>query len=548
MTSIARALALCAAVLLAPALAPAAVPSRPVVDAPAGEARGVAEGDVLVFKGLPYAQPPVGPARWTAPRPMPRWQGVRDAAEFGPACVQPPSQPGSIYADRNAPTSEDCLLLNIWTPKGARHAPVFFWIHGGSLAGGAGSQDMYNGEQMARRGVVVVTINYRLGVLGYLAHPELSSESPEGVSGNYGLLDQIQALRWVRRNIEAFGGDPGNVTIAGESAGGLSVLYLLASPPARGLFAKAIAESAYMITTPELKRAAHGLPSAESAGLDLAGKLGAANIAALRAMEPLALTEKAARAGFQPFGNIDGHVLTQQVFETFEKGQQAPVPLLAGFNAGEIRSLRVLAPQPPASAAIYESEIRKRYGDLADAFLKLYPSSNLEESILAATRDAMYGWTAEEMIRKQAAIGQPAYLYLFDHGYPAADDHGLHAFHASELPYVFGTLDRLAPAWPHPPSTPEEQALSDAMLGYWTSFARTGVPVAPGEPAWPAYGRDERYMHFEARPVPSEHVMPGMYTLNEEVVCRRRASGNTPWNINVGLWAQPLPPPSPACP
>ena len=302
-----------------------------------------------------------------------------------------------------------------------------------------------------------------------------------------------------------------------------------------------------MITTPELKQAAFGLPSAESAGSDLQKKLGAADIAAMRAMDPMALTVKAAGSGFQPFGNIDGRVLTQQVFEAFEKGQQNPVPLLAGFNQGEIRSLRVLAPQPPASAAVYESEIRKRYGDLADAYLKLYPGADLEQAILASTRDAMYGWTAEEMIKKQAAIGQPAYLYEFDHGYPAADEHALHAFHASELPYVFGNFDRLPPNWPKPPSTAEEAALSDAMLGYWTSFARTGVPVAEGQPAWPAYGAAGDYMHFEARPVPSDHLMPGMYTLNEQVVCRRHASGNTPWNINVGLWAQPVGPPSPAC-
>jgi para-nitrobenzyl esterase len=542
-----RTLTICAAALLLPAMAPAEGAPRPVVDAPAGSARGVAEDGVLVFKGLPYAQPPVGAGRWKAPQPLPRWQGVRDAENFGPACVQPVPQPGGIYYEKPQPMSEDCLLLNIWAPKGARNAPVFFWIHGGSLVGGAGSEDMYDGTRMARRGVVVVTINYRLGVLGYLAHPELSAETKDGVSGNYGLLDQIQALRWVKANIRAFGGDPSNVTVAGESAGGLSVLYLLASPPARGLFAKAIAESSYMITTPALKQAVHGLPSAESAGMDLQKKLGAANIAALRAIDPMVLTPKAVAAGFQPFGNLDGHVLTRQIVDVLDRGEQAPVPVLAGFNQGEIRSLRVLAPQPPASAAIYESEIRKRYGDLADAYLKLYPSTDLEQAILASTRDAMYAWTAERLIRKQAAIGQRAYLYDFDHGYPAADEHALHAFHASELPYVFGALDRLSPAWPKPPSTPGEEALSDAMLDYWTTFARTGDPVAKGQPAWPAWGKEARYMHFEAGPEPSTHPLPGMYDFNETVVCRRRAEGKVPWNINVGLWAQPLPPATPGC-
>jgi para-nitrobenzyl esterase len=325
------------------------------------------------------------------------------------------------------------------------------------------------------------------------------------------------------------------------------VLYLLAAPPARGLFDKAIAESSYMITTPELKQAAFGLPSAESAGVALAKKLNAPDIAALRAMDAQTLSDKAVAAGFQPFGNIDGRVLTQQIVEALDKGQQAPVPVLAGFNQGEIRSLRVLAPQPPASAAIYEAQIRKQYGDLADAFLKLYPSTDMEQSILATTRDAMYAWTAERLIRKQAAIGQRAYLYEFDHGYPAADDHALHAFHASELPYVFGRLGNLPPYWPKPPSTPAEQALSDAMVGYWTSFARTGVPTAAGQPDWPDFAKDQGYMHFVATPEASEHVLPGMYAFNEEVVCRRRAAGTQAWNINVGLWSPPLPPPAPGC-
>ena len=212
------------------------------------------EGDLRVFKGIPYALPPVGSARWKPPSPMPRWAGVRKATEFGPACFQPKAQLSSIYAWTPVPMSEDCLTLNIWAPTGARKAPVFFWIHGGALTTGSSRDALYDGARLAEQGIVVVSINYRLGVLGWLAHPELSEESPLGISGNYGLLDQIEALQWVRRNIGAFGGDPSNVTIAGESAGGLSVMYLMAAPPARGLFAKAIAESAYMISTPELKQ------------------------------------------------------------------------------------------------------------------------------------------------------------------------------------------------------------------------------------------------------------------------------------------------------
>ena len=280
---------------------------------------------------------------------------------------------------------------------------------------------------------------------GWLAHPELSKESPLGISGNYALLDLIEGLKWVKQNIGAFGGDPANVTIAGESSGGLSVMYLMASPPARGLFAKAIAESAYMITTPELKKAAFGLPSAEESGVKLAAALHAPDIAAMRAMDAGTLSSAAPKAGYAPFGSIDGHLLPRQLVEVFDKGEQAPVPLLAGFNSGEIRSLRMLAPRPPATQADYEKAIRDRYVDLADEFLQLYPATNMEESILATTRDALYGWTAVRLVKKQAAKGLPSFLYFFDHGYPSEDAAGLHGFHASELPYVFGTFDGTPP-------------------------------------------------------------------------------------------------------
>ena len=239
----------------------------PVVRAPAGTVQGAAEDGLRVFKGIPYARPPVGALRWKAPAPLPAWQGVRKADAFGPACVQPRLPTPNIYTNPPARMSEDCLTLNVWAPKAAKKLPVFVWIHGGALVGGYSHEPIYDGARMASRGeVIVVSVNYRLGILGYLAHPELSAESKEGISGNYGLLDQIAALQWVKRNIEAFGGDPSNVTIAGESAGGLSVMYLMASPPARGLFDKAIAQSAYMITTPELKQGRHGLPLVEGPG------------------------------------------------------------------------------------------------------------------------------------------------------------------------------------------------------------------------------------------------------------------------------------------
>ena len=530
-------------------LGPAAhAQSGPTVDSPAGEVMGRTEGALHVFKGLPYAAPPVGPGRWAPPKPAPKWSGVRDAARFGPACYQPQSAAaGNIYADDPGPMSEDCLSLNIWTPADARGAPVFVWIHGGALWGGASSEAIYDGAKLATRGVVVVSINYRLGVLGYLAHPGLSAESPLHVSGNYGLLDQIEALRWVKRNIGAFGGDPSNVTIAGQSAGGLSVLYLMASPQARGLFSKAIAQSAYMISTPDLRERRFGETPAEDAGVALAAKLHAPDIAALRAMDAGKLTNEAAAARFSPFAAIDGHVLTAQLVDVFDKGEQAPVPVLAGFTSGEIRSLLILAPSSPPNASTYERIIRERYRDLADDYLRLYPSTILRESILAATRDALYGWTAERLVRKQAALGEPSFLYLFDHGYPAADAAGLHAFHASEVPYVFGTLDRTPPHWPKVPPTAAEAELSQDMIDYWSSFARTGAPKARHAPAWPPFGASGAFMAFKDVPQPGAGLFPGMYALQEQVVCRRRLAGDLAWNWNTGLASPPLPDPDARC-
>lgn len=513
-----------------------AMAQSPTVEAPAGAMEGSQQGGVRVFKGIPYARPPVGPMRWKPPEKLPAWQGVRKATAFGPACVQPRSRAVSIYTNPPEKMSEDCLTLNIWAPGQARNLPVFVWIHGGALVSGYGHEALYDGARMAERGdVIVVSINYRLGILGYLAHPALSSESSEGISGNYGLLDQIAALEWVQRNIAAFGGDPGNVTIAGESAGALSVMYLMASPRARGLFHKAIAQSAYMIATPELKHGRFGLPSAEGAGAQAMTALGAADLAALRDMNAEQLTQSAATKGYGPWGTVDGKVLTRQLVDTWDRGEQAPVPMLAGFNEGEIRSLRILLPPAPASAAAYEAAIRERYGDLAEHFLRLYPSSNIGESMLAATRDALYGWTSTRLAIGQTAIGQRGYLYLFDHGYPEADEKGLHAFHAAELPYVFGTAGSTPPYWPRVPDGVADRRLSAAMMEYWLSFARTGTPSAKGQPAWKPYGPDAHYMRFAQAPRPGTRLFPGMFALHEATVCRRRAAGDQPWNWNTGV-------------
>lgn len=544
-----RLCAMIAGVVLGGALAGASL-AQPVVDAPAGSLRGEALTGVDVYRGVPYALPPTGWRRWRPPAEMPRWRATRDAVRFGSACHQPVGRSASIYSAAQDPTmSEDCLFLNVWAPQGATRAPVFVWIHGGALAAGASDEAMYDGARMAAsQGMLVVSINYRLGILGYMAHPELSSESRRNVSGNYGLLDQIAALRWIQANIGAFGGDPENVTIAGESAGGLSVMYLMAAPQARGLFQRAIAQSAYMLSTPELRSSRYGGPTAEGVGLWLQSVVMGQNLAAMRAMNPQTLTMAAAQAGYSPLGTIDGEVLPEQLVQIFDRGEQAPVPLMAGFNAGEIRSLRSLAPQVPAEVATYEAEIRARYGDLADEFLRLYPSGDLPDSILATPRDGLYGWTAERLARRQTRLGQPAFLYYFDHGYPSADEADLHAFHASELPYVFGTTDRTPPRWPAIPDTPVERGLSDAMMAYWGSFARGEAPRAPGQPDWPAYGTTQTYMAFEKGPVVRERLMPGMYELHEAAVCRRRVAGGVPWTTNFGIVSPPLPPSAPACP
>ena len=521
--------------------------SAPIVQAPAGGLRGTSEGSFNIFRGIPFAEAPLGSRRWKAPVPKARWNGVRDATAFGPACFQPVTKLNNIYARDPWPMSEDCLSLNVWAPKNAKNAPVFVWIYGGALWGGTNRDPLYDGARFAERGIVFVSINYRLGILGWLAHPELSAESQEGLSGNYGLLDQVEALRWIKANIGSFGGNPGNVTISGESAGGLSVMYLMASPLARGLFHKAIAQSAYMISTQELKVAKYGTPSAEQSGIDIGKKLNATSLAALRAMDPGKLTDAASAAGYSPFGAVDGKILPRQLVDSFDRGEQAKVPILAGFNEGEIRSLRILVLPPPATAAEYEQRIRASYGDLADDFLRLYPTADYKESILATTRDSLYSWTAERLVRKQTEIGQPSYLYLWDHGYPAADSAGLHAFHASEIPYVFGSFDGTPPLWPKVPGTASERKLSDTIIDYWTSFASSGTPRSAGAPAWPAYQGAQNYMHFAAAPRASVNPLPGMYEFNEELMCRRRASGDQPWNWNVGLASPKVPPKSANC-
>jgi para-nitrobenzyl esterase len=519
----------------------------PQVRVHAGVLQGVSEADsrVTAFKGIPYAKPPTGDLRWRPPVPAPAWDGVLDARAYGHACLQPPPQPAGIYSGGIATLGEDCLTLNVWAPTGAHRLPVMVWIHGGALVGGSSSEPLYDGVNIAKQGVVYVSINYRLGLLGYLAHPALSAESPQHLSGNYGLLDQIEALRWVRDNIAAFGGDPKQVTIAGESAGGLSVIELLASPLARGLFTRAIVQSGYMPSYRALHDESFDLPSAEVAGAAMAKLAGASSAAELRAVDLVKLFQAGLATGWQPEPVIDGITLKRQLAETFARGEQAKVPVLAGFNEGEIRSLLYLMPKAPDSQSAYEADVRRRFGPKASEFLAVYPGVDPKADVMASIRDGLYGFAAQYLVQQQAVAGQPAYLYFFRHSTPAERARDLAAFHASELPYVFGQVGEsgaLGPNWPRPPLTSAESKLSEAMTGYWTSFVRNGVPKASGEPDWPRYTVQQRaYLDVDDRPAVARDLLPSAFAFAEALVAGRRQQGHS-WRLDIGFSAFPPPP------
>jgi para-nitrobenzyl esterase len=434
---------------------------------------------VMVFKGVPYAQPPTGDLRWKAPKKAAAWEGARDAAQFPPTCMQQPYAPGSLYYQKLENLSEDCLYLNIWTAaKSAKERrPVMVWIHGGALTRGSGSTPTYDGEALVKKGVVLVTINYRLGIFGFFAHPALTKESDRNSSGNYGILDQISALEWVQKNIAAFGGDPKRVTIFGESAGSWSVNLLTATPLARGLFHRAIGQSGGRFSS------STSLAEAEKTGIKLAAALGVTGggdeLAALRAKSAEDLLKHNTLAG----PAVDGWMLPASVREIFETGKHNDVPLMVGSNADE--GTAFVAPEMTQSPEAYKSGIERRYGADAAEVLKLYPGATKDEvrtSMLNAMRDQTFMWQMRKWAELASSKGKSkAYLYYFTRVPPGPGSERFGAFHAAEIAYAFGNLN------PPRPWEEADRKLSETMMGYWVNFAATGDPNGKGLPKWPAY-------------------------------------------------------------
>jgi len=449
--------------------------------------------DVRSFKGLPYAGPPTGDLRWRAPQPVAPWSGERRADQFGPRCMQT-ARLGDIDP-LNKRMSEDCLYLNVWTPaKSAdERLPVMVWIYGGSFNVGAGSEPWYDGANLAKKGVIFVTLNYRVDVFGFLAHPELTAEGARHASGNWGLLDQLAAIRWVKQNIAAFGGDPGKITIFGESAGSLSVSALMASPLGKGLFQRAIGESGAMLYPEKSPYALPSLAKAEQAGQSLAGMLDTNSLAELRAKPADALLDAVAK---NPAGTaisrgpiIDGAVLPANATELFRKGEQNDVDLLAGSNAdeGTLFAARVPTPTPEAFA----EQVRKLFGSQADAVMQAYPAATPEQtkaSFAALLGDQLISYPTFLWDISQARTGKaPTYRYFFDHRPPAPAtsltplaSNGV--FHTAEITYVFDNLQ--VRDWPW---TQEDRRRAEIVSTYWTNFAKTGNPNGPRVPEWPAY-------------------------------------------------------------
>lgn len=459
-----------------------------------GLLQGAAEDALTVYRGIPFAAPPVGKLRWRAPQPATKWDGVRETVKFAPDPYQ---------GDGKGNVSEDCLYLNLWTPAKSAddRIPVLVWIYGGGFSFGSTSTPTHNGEHLARKGVVLVSINYRVGPLGFLAHTELSAESSREVSGNYGLLDLIAGLQWVQKNIAAFGGDPNRVTIFGESAGGIAVSMLCASPLAKGLFHGAISQSGGSFGPPRpttypgenMKR----LADAEQAGLAYANRAGAASVAELRKLTPDKLPAGFGSGAAWPI--IDGWVILDDQYKLYEAGRFNDVAILVGYNSDEGLSF-----SREKTSEEFRVNAEKRYGPFAAKLLAAYPvgTNSVPKSARDLMRDAAFGWHTWSWARLQARTGKSkVFYYYFDqHPERATDspqaDHGTP--HGVDVPYVFQTLDRTKPD-----VTQSDLQISETVATYWVNFAKRGDPNGVGVPTWPQFTENDRQvMYFNKKPYP----------------------------------------------
>ena len=451
--------------------------------------------DVWVYRGIPFAAPPVGDLRWRPPQAAPAWDGVRDATVAAPACMQGriPAGVGSFYDAGVDEISEDCLYLNVWSGASpAPPAPVLVWIHGGGLTIGNGAEVAYDGTALAQRGAVLVTINYRLGALGYLAHPLLSAESEHGASGNYGTLDQVAALDWVRRNIAAFGGDPDRVAIFGESAGSWSVNHMMATPLSRGLFQRAIGQSGGGFGS----AGGTARPKAEvetAGGRFVEALVGTDAEPSLEAMRAAGADDVLGVPALGVAGpTVDGWVFPDTIYNIFAAGDQHDVPVIIGSNADE----GTMFTQAPATLAAYQEGVRRQYGEFANEFLTTYPAENVEEawqSRVAIFTDATFGWEMRTWARMMETVSSPAYLYFFSRvpPVPDGDPFGTYgAYHTVEIPYVFENFGVSTSAHANRAYDETDRDLSNTLASYWVNLAATGDPNGPGLPEWPAFARD----------------------------------------------------------
>jgi para-nitrobenzyl esterase len=477
-----------------------------LVSVEGGKVEGVIENNITVFKGIPFAQPPVGDLRWKAPQPVKKWEGVLKANKFAPACPQMKLKyPGFTPP----PTSEDCLYLNVWTPakSSGERLPVMVWIYGGGFAMGATSAPVYSGEGLANMGVIVVSIAYRVGPLGFMAHPELTAEAPNKVSGNYGLLDQIEALKWVQKNIKAFGGDPTKVTIFGESAGAESVSILAASPLTRGLFRGAISESGGSFSPVKSARVPdcmQQLSGAENLGVEFMKRMGVSNLSELRKVSPDKWLDDpmAQMGGFWPV--VDGYVIAGDQYKLYEEGKYNDVAAIIGTNSDE-GSLFVRAVPPDQ----YLQYVAAHFGPVSDKILKLYPVDSVTGTyrpLADLFRDGVFAWPSWSWAKLQTKTGKAkVFTYYFDEfkkepmyaGGPLPAG----AAHGSELVYVFKHLEQN----PNAKVTDEQKSLSEQMAKYWTNFTKNLDPNGEGLPQWPVFSEDKpTTLYFQGAP----HVGP----------------------------------------